>query len=393
MISVIIVNYRVKHYIAQVLHSLYRTMEQIEVFVVDNNSGDNSIEYLSQLYPQVHYIANSENIGFGRANNLALSYAKGEYVLFLNPDTIISETTLTECRIAAEENDKIGAIGVRMQYSDGHFALESRRALPTPFVSFCKMSGLSSLLPRSRTFARYHLTYLDKEMPTYINIVSGAFLFVKRSILERVGGFDETFFMYGEDIDLSYRIEKAGYRNYYLPTPILHYKGESTTKTSYQYAKVFYDAMVIFYNKHFSHYNTLLTHSIRGYIAIHRLYTFVRNNIISLCRLGTIRESSGRFLYIGSSDQLHTIHSTLTRHYHQTIDIDHIDISDEELQTTTSNKIVEPYSLIIVDVSKFRYRTILDLLRSQRGYTASLATYHKDLRLIITELYTLHTDE
>jgi GT2 family glycosyltransferase len=143
---------------------LYRSNQEIEIFVVDNASGDDTIEYLSARYPDVYYIANSENVGFGRANNQALKLAKGKYVLFLNPDTIVAERTIEGCVNLMESNAGVGAIGVRMQYSDGHFAPESRRSVPTPFVSFCKMSGLGRLFPNSKLFARYHLSYIDKDL-------------------------------------------------------------------------------------------------------------------------------------------------------------------------------------------------------------------------------------
>lgn len=264
-LSVIIVSYNVRYFIRQCLDSLFRSSQaaaiDVEVFVVDNDSQDGTISYLKEAFPsqleasdegaRLTLIANRHNVGFGRANNQALRHCKGEYVLFLNPDTILTEHTLLDCLSAAREQSNLGAIGVAMLQANGQFAPESRRGLPTPWVAFCRMSGLTKLFPKSRKLARYYMSYLSQEETAPIDIVSGAFMFCSREALNEVGGFDEDFFMYGEDIDLSYRFLKAGYQNFYVPTPIVHYKGESTHKNSYRYVHVFYEAMLIFFQKHF----------------------------------------------------------------------------------------------------------------------------------------------
>lgn len=259
-ISVIIVSYNVRHYLRQCLDSVFTSIRQsgleVEAFVVDNNSTDNSVGFIRanfpvEKFPTLHIIANRCNVGFGRANNQALRKSKGRYVLYLNPDTIITERTLRDCYDFAEKQERLGAIGVRMLSATGAFALESRRGLPTPWVAFCKMSGLGHIFPRSRFFGKYYMRYLDEMQPAPIEIVSGAFMFCSRKALDECGAFDEQFFMYGEDIDLSYRFLKAGFSNWYNPTPILHYKGESTHKGSYKYVHTFYEAMLIFFQKHF----------------------------------------------------------------------------------------------------------------------------------------------
>lgn len=230
-VSIVIVNYRVRYFLEQTIRSAQEALQGIggEIIVIDNNSQDGSIEYIKSLFPGI-IIENKENAGFGKANNQGFAIAKGEYTLILNPDTIIGKDSIADCIRFYNGHPDCGAIGVSMHDGNGVFLPESKRSFPTPWVSFCKIFGLSSLFPRSRTFAKYHLRYLPADAPHSIDILSGAFTFVKTDLLRKINGFDEDFFMYGEDIDLSFRIAKAGYRNYYIPTPIIHYKGESTQK-------------------------------------------------------------------------------------------------------------------------------------------------------------------
>lgn len=224
-----------------------------EVWVVDNNSVDGSVEMLYDKFPEVHVIANRENLGFSGANNQAIKQAKGEYILLLNPDTVVEEETFKKVCDFMDRHPNAGGLGVKMIDGKGTFLPESKRGLPTPQVAFFKMSGLSSLFPKSKLFGRYHLGYLDKNKVHEVDILAGAFMLLRKSVLDKIGLLDETFFMYGEDIDLSYRITQAGYKNYYFPeTTIIHYKGESTKKTSVNYVFVFYRAMVIFAKKHYS---------------------------------------------------------------------------------------------------------------------------------------------
>ncbi|MCD8302866.1 MAG: glycosyltransferase family 2 protein [Prevotellaceae bacterium] len=253
-LSVVIVSYNVRYYLEQCLRSVFRSgvTGGMEVFVVDNNSSDHSIDYLRPLFPEVTYMQNRDNVGFSRANNQAIRQARGEYILLLNPDTILTEHTLEDCLSFLDAHPDAGATGVAMYSHNGRFAWESRRGLPTPWTSFCKMSGLGSLLPHSRTFGHYYMRYLPRLQTSRIEVISGAFCMVRHEALRQVGLLDEDFFMYGEDIDLSYRLLKGGWANYYLPTPILHYKGESTQRSSYRYVHIFYEAMLIFFHKHYS---------------------------------------------------------------------------------------------------------------------------------------------
>ena len=264
-LSVIIVNYNVKYYLEQCLHSVFAAQKGLamEVFVVDNNSTDGSLDYLRPRFPEVHFIANPDNQGFSRANNQAIRQATGQYVLLLNPDTIVTEHTFDDCFQFLNRHPEVGATGVAMYGHNGAFAWESRRGVPTPWTSFCKMVGLTALFPRSPRFGRYYMRYLDRTESSYIDIISGAFCMIRHQALQDVGLLDETFFMYGEDIDLSYRLLKAGWQNAYVPTPILHYKGESTQKSSYRYVHIFYEAMLIFFDKHFRHRYRMLSHLIR----------------------------------------------------------------------------------------------------------------------------------
>nr|WP_321356135.1 glycosyltransferase [uncultured Draconibacterium sp.] len=254
-ISIVIVNYNVKHFLEQCLHSVEKALQNVqgEVFVVDNNSVDGSAQLINEKFPNVTFIQNTENVGFSRANNQAIQQAKGKYVLLLNPDTVVEEDTLKKVLSFMEAHPDAGGLGVKMIDGKGVFLPESKRGLPTPWIAFYKMFGLSRLFPKSRRFGKYHLSYLDKDQVHEIDVLAGAFMLLRKSALDKVGLLDETFFMYGEDIDLSYRIQKAGYKNYYYPeTTIIHYKGESTKKGSLNYVKVFYNAMVIFARKHFS---------------------------------------------------------------------------------------------------------------------------------------------
>ena len=258
-LTVVIVNYRVKYLLEQTLRSVEQAMQglQGEVIVVDNLSQDDSIAFSRERHAQVNYIENQENVGFARANNQAIMQARGEYTLILNPDTIITPRCLQEGIAWMKSHPKCGAIGARMMDGNGVFLPESKRSFPTPWVSFCKIFGLSKLFPRSPWFAKYHLRYLSDLEPQCVDILSGAYMLCRTSVLQQLGGFDEDFFMYGEDIDLSYRIVKAGYENWFLPTPMVHYKGESTHKDSMRYVRIFYDAMLIFYRKHFPRFNVI----------------------------------------------------------------------------------------------------------------------------------------
>lgn len=254
-ITVIIVSYNVKYFLEQALSSVRRAANNIdaEIIVADNASSDGSPLMVKSRFPEARLVENKENKGFAVANNQAMRIARGEYVLLLNPDTLVQEDAFEKALLFMDTHPDAGALGVKMFDGKGIFLPESKRSLPTPEVAFYKMTGLSALFPKSKIFGKYHLGYLDENKIHEVDVLSGAFMLIRKKVLDETGLLDETFFMYGEDVDLSYRIAKAGYKNYYFPeTRIIHYKGESTRKGSLNYVRMFYHAMLIFERKHFS---------------------------------------------------------------------------------------------------------------------------------------------
>ncbi len=254
-LSIIIVNYNVKYFVEQCLISVSKALKNIdaEVFVVDNNSVDGSCEMIRTKFEWVKLIENKKNHGFSYANNQAIRISQGKYVLLLNPDTVVEENSFDKVLTFMDSNPEAGGLGVKMIDGKGNFLPESKRSLPTPEVAFYKIFGFSSLFPKSKIFSKYHLGYLDKDKIHEVEVLSGAFMLLRKETLEKTGLLDESFFMYGEDIDMSYRVLLAGYKNFYFPeTTIIHYKGESTKKSSVNYVVVFYNAMIIFAQKHFS---------------------------------------------------------------------------------------------------------------------------------------------
>ncbi len=253
-LSIVIVNYNVRYFLEQCLQSVYKALEGIdaEVFVVDNHSVDGSVAMVEERFPQVVLIANKDNPGFSRANNQAIRRARGEYVLLLNPDTVVEENTFRSSLAFMDRHPQAGGLGIKMIDGQGRYLPESKRGLPTPWVAFCKIFGLSRLFPRSPRLARYYLGHLSENENQEVEILAGAYMLLRKKALDEIGLLDEDYFMYGEDIDLSYRLLKAGYKNYYLAeSRIIHYKGESTKKGSLNYVFVFYRAMIIFAEKHF----------------------------------------------------------------------------------------------------------------------------------------------
>ncbi len=254
-LSVIIVNYNVKFYLEQCLVSVLEASKNlnVEIFVVDNESTDGSVSYISERFPTVHLIANDENVGFGRANNMAVTAAKGKYVLFLNPDTVVPEDCFELCIRYMDEHPDCAALGPKLIDGIGEYLPESKRGFPSLSVAFFKITGLNRLFPKSAKINGYYMGHLPENEIHTVDVLVGCFMFMRKAFLDEHGAFDPDYFMYGEDIDLSYRVIQAGYQNVYFPeTTVIHYKGESTQKGSLNYVKMFYEAMMIFSQKHLS---------------------------------------------------------------------------------------------------------------------------------------------
>jgi GT2 family glycosyltransferase len=253
-LSVIILNYNVRYFLEQCVLSVKSALESIEgeIIVIDNNSSDDSCEIMKQRFPNVKLIRNNENVGFPKGNNIGVAQAKGEYICILNPDTVVAEDTFVKVVAFAQKQSDLGILGCKLIDGAGNFLPESKRGVPTPFVAFTKIMGLYKLFPKSRTFGKYYAQHLNENQTGKVDILVGAFMFMKRNLYQELAGFDEDCFMYSDDIDLSYRVLKEGKSNYYFhDTSVIHYKGESTIKDGI-YMKRFQEAMQFFYKKHFN---------------------------------------------------------------------------------------------------------------------------------------------
>lgn len=398
-LTVVIVNYNVKYYVEQCLYSLREALKgmEAEVYVVDNHSVDGSIDHLRPLFkdwqePRVHFIESNHNLGFARANNLAIRQSDSDYVLLLNPDTFVAENALRESVDFMDSHPKAGGLGVCMLRFDGVPAKESRRGLPTPMTAFYKLSGLCEHFPNSRRFGRYHMSYLPWDEAAQIEVVSGAFFMCRRQALNEVGLLDEDFFMYGEDIDLSYRILKGGYENWYLPVKIYHYKGESTHKSSFRYVHVFYNAMLIFFRKHYGHMSFLLTIPIKFAIYCRALAALIGMQVGKIRRsLGLLGKRSTVvpvYTFLVSSAHLEQCRQFARRrgldarffvataathpqgHHDPALHI-------EPLPTTR-------YGYMVYDVTAFSYGQILDNFYTKPIPDMMIATFHPAQDMLIT---------
>ncbi|MAD49813.1 MAG: glycosyltransferase family 2 protein [Flavobacteriales bacterium] len=282
-LSVIIVNYNVKNLLRDCLLSVQKAALKLdtEIIVVDNASSDGSVKMLQEEFKGVKLIANSKNVGFSTANNQGIAQAKGQYILILNPDTLVYEQTFNDCMKFCSENTNCGGIGVQMLDANSNFLKESKRGFPTPKDSLLRLSFLNRLFPKSAYFNGYYLGHLNKDENHKVDVLAGAFIWIKKSIVDEVNGLDEQFFMYGEDIDFSYRIQQAGYDNYYLGTiSILHYKGESTDTYSFKYIERFYGAMKIFSKKHYPYSYPLYHLGINTLIILHGVFNYFRRLLL-----------------------------------------------------------------------------------------------------------------
>jgi len=287
-LSVIIVNYNVKELLENCINSIFAAAKDlnVEVIVVDNNSYDGSVEYLKQKFcsnNKVKFIESNINLGFAKANNLGVKEASGKYLLILNPDTILQEDTLEKTIRFYESDKQTGIVTCKLILPNGKLDLACRRSFPSPSVAMYRILGFSKIFPRSKIFGKYNLTYLDENDTYEVDAVCGAFLFIKKDIYKQAGGFDENYFMYGEDLDLCYQVKKAGYKIfYYSGTSIIHYKGESTKKSSISYVNNFYGAMRIFVEKNFQKSFFLLNTVIKLLIFYRALVSYISRFIKSV---------------------------------------------------------------------------------------------------------------
>ncbi len=372
-VSVVIVNYQVKIFLEQTIRSVAEAMQGYdgEIIVIDNNSGDDSVSYLKRKFKEVIFIENHDNKGFAKANNQGFDIASGKYTLILNPDTIIGKRTIADCISWCESHPKCGGIGVKMLDGNGNFLPESKRAFPTPGVSFCKIFGLSSLFPHSKYFAKYHLRFMDKEQPHKIDILAGAYIFVRTDILKKCNGFDEDYFMYGEDIDLSYKFSKLGYDNYYLPTPIIHYKGESTKKDSFRYVKVFYEAMLIFFQKHYPSYSGIYRIFIKFAILLRAGISMLKRFVHKAVRYKAAPKKVNHYIVVSSHSN--DIVKKLNNSIRCIVEPPYKKVS---LPNDSTN-------MIILDNRDMDYQAIIDFIEAHNSRYNQFAIYSSQADIII----------
>lgn len=395
-LSVIIVNYNVKYYLDQCIRSVLRAFEEMntpaEIIVVDNHSADRSVDYLEQRYPQklfpmVRFVRSAHNLGFARANNIAIRQSRGEYVLLLNPDTIVGEDALKASVDFMDAHEDAGAVGVRMLGAQGRRAMESRRGLPTPMVSFFKMLGFCNRWPHHRLFGKYYMGYLPWDEPSQIEVVSGAYCMLRRKALDEVGLLDEDFFMYGEDIDLSYRVLKGGYHNYYLPVNILHYKGESTQKSSFRYVHVFYEAMLIFFRKHYSGMTFLLSLPIKTAIyakALMALVGMLSDRMRkSLGFFAPSAEGAQHYVFVGSLEMQDACRD-IARRLGLDAEFHDSEVQEDKSEATWSEK---NDNVLVLDADSMSYADMLKRMSrlSDMNVNVTLGTYSKEIGKIITD--------
>lgn len=395
-LSVIIVNYNVKYYLDQCIRSVLRAFEEMntpaEIIVVDNHSADGSVDYLEQrypqkLYPMVRFVRSAHNLGFARANNIAIRQSRGEYVLLLNPDTIVGEDALKASVDFMDVHEDAGAVGVRMLGAQGRRAMESRRGLPTPMVSFFKMLGFCNRWPHHRLFGKYYMGYLPWDEPSQIEVVSGAYCMLRRKALDEVGLLDEDFFMYGEDIDLSYRVLKGGYHNYYLPVDILHYKGESTQKSSFRYVHVFYEAMLIFFRKHYSGMTFLLSLPIKTAIyakALMALVGMLSDRMRkSLGFFAPSAEGVQHYVFVGSQEMQDAC-CDIARRLGLDAEFHDSEVLEDKSEATWSEK---NDNVLVLNADSMSYADMLKRMSrlSDMNVNVTLGTYSKEIGKIITD--------
>lgn len=391
-LAVVIVNYNVRYYLAQCLDSVLKAIGglEVEVYVVDNHSKDDSVKYIKANYPQVNFISSLHNVGFSRANNIAIRQSTAEYVLLLNPDTIVAEKTLGECVAFMDAHPDAGALGVQMLNSDGSRAPESRRGVPTPMTSLYKILGLCGRYPQHPKYARYYMSGISWDEPGQIDICSGACVMFRRSVLDKVGLLDEDYFMYGEDIDLCYRVLQNGWKNYYVPSKIMHYKGESTQHSSFRYVHVFYQAMLIFYRKNFSH-AFWVSIPIRMAIymkAFMSLFTIQVNKLKKMIGfMDPYHPQIERYIFVCMPSSQQEIRKIARSYGLEAIFVDAVKVAvDNSHKHVLDEYGTELSTCIVYDTSVFDYSKIMNLFAQNPNRNVLMGFYYPQRRTIVTPL-------
>lgn len=388
-LSVIIVSYKVKFYLEQCLLAVKKATADIEseIYVVDNHSNDGSVEFIAERFPDINLISSNHNNGFSHANNIAIRQCSGEYVLLLNPDTIVGERSIKEVLKFMDAHPKAGGVGVKMLNADGSCAKESRRGVPTVATSFYKMTGLCACYPHSQRFAHYYMGHLPWDKSAQIEIISGAFCMLRHSALDKIGLLDEDFFMYGEDVDLSYRLLKGGYENWYVPVEILHYKGESAHKSSFRYVHVFYNAMLIFFRKHYGNKAAIISLPIKAAVVVKATITLLHMKATAVHKsLGFFtrnKDTYVQYVFIGSAEAIGKCRR-LCRH--RGVEMEFVEGNAQTMPQGHSNMelATKQKFCVVYDVDSFSYDQIFGIFQGNCLPNTTIGTYNPTTNTIIT---------
>lgn len=388
-LSVIIVSYKVKFYLEQCLLAVKKATAGIEseIYVVDNHSNDGSVEFIAERFPDINLISSNHNNGFSHANNIAIRQCSGKYVLLLNPDTIVGERSIKEVLKFMDAHPKAGGVGVKMLNADGSCAKESRRGVPTVATSFYKMTGLCACYPHSQRFAHYYMGHLPWDKSAQIEIISGAFCMLRHSALDKIGLLDEDFFMYGEDVDLSYRLLKGGYENWYVPVEILHYKGESAHKSSFRYVHVFYNAMLIFFRKHYGNKAAIISLPIKAAVVVKATITLLHMKATAVHKsLGFFtrnKDTYVQYVFIGSAEAIGKCRR-LCRH--RGVEMEFVEGNARTMPQGHSNMelATKQKFCVVYDVDSFSYDQIFGIFQGNCLPNTTIGTYNPTTNTIIT---------
>lgn len=397
-LSVVIVNYNVKYYLEQCLTSLYRALDGIEseVIVIDNASIDNAEEYITPKFPTLKWIQNPTNKGFSKAANQGILRTTGEYVLLLHSDTMIPDNVVKQCLSFMDVHPEAGAVGVRALHSDGTYAVESRRLSPQPIPLFYKVMGLATLFPQSCIFGRYYCSRVSPLIEQDVDILPGFFTLFRRKAGQETGFMDERFYLFGVDIEFSYSLKAKGWKNYYLPTPILHYKGESVNRESFRYNYWFYRFILIFFKKHYIHYNWLSV-PIRVGIYVKATSTWLFNQKRRIARwLGLERriKKKATFFFIGTTAMLASARELCNRHHlsGRFFNIEEkpslAENGHNELRRVWDAKTDERTTVYVVyDMDHFTVEKVLGILSEHPNKHIRLGTYSLSHPVLLTDRY------